>query len=367
MSDQSRISALALAAAALVGLGGLFVSRRALARARAALAKERARRSELALELMGVRNSLMHTHESLSRGRHPQFALRESDVAIVTFPKCGTTWMQAIVQALRSGCDMDFGEITEEMPWDILALDCGQDLDAEQRWQPRVFKSHEPADTVARGGRYIYVSRDPCDALFSFWKFLPSYAGLAETDVELEGFADAVFAGVSVSGQIWHHLLGWWRLRAQPNVLWVCFEDLKYDLETEVARVADFLGICHSDARDELVRNATAKASLGAMSSAENVVHYDDHFVRSKILPRMRVPQHARHSCGSPEAPNAAPIITKVRAGGGRVGYALPPALRARLVAKWEAVIAHETGLRDYPHLRATLRREREQGEATVQ
>ena len=39
---------------------------------------------------------------------------------------------------------MDFGEITEVVPWDILAKDCGQDLDADQPCEPRLFKSHEP-------------------------------------------------------------------------------------------------------------------------------------------------------------------------------------------------------------------------------
>lgn len=31
-----------------------------------------------------------------------------------------------------SNADMNFGEITEIAPWDILAHDCGQDLNADQ-------------------------------------------------------------------------------------------------------------------------------------------------------------------------------------------------------------------------------------------
>ena len=40
--------------------------------------------------------------------------------------------MTQIVHSLRTGGSLDFGEITEVVPWDILAHDCGQDLAAPQ-------------------------------------------------------------------------------------------------------------------------------------------------------------------------------------------------------------------------------------------
>lgn len=162
-------------------------------RANQALHEARARISQLGLDLMAVRNSLMHSPESVENGR--RFKARWSDVFVTTYPKCGTTWMQQIVQALRSGGSLEFGEICEVMPWDIVAQDCAQSLDAEQPWFPRAFKSHESAETIAPGGRYIYVLRDPCDALVSFWRFLPGYMGLRPSDIKLEDFTDAVRGG----------------------------------------------------------------------------------------------------------------------------------------------------------------------------
>lgn len=53
---------------------------------------------------------------------------------------------------------MDFGEITEVVPWDILAKDCDQDINAEQVCSPRLFKSHEAWENVAKGGRYVCVA-----------------------------------------------------------------------------------------------------------------------------------------------------------------------------------------------------------------
>ena len=101
-----------------------------------------------------------------------------------TDPKCGTTWMTQIVHALRSGASMQFSDINEVCPWDILARDCQQSLDADQgykdattkKWtkvEPRCFKSHESWADVAKGGKYIYVARNPLDAFFSFYKCVP--------------------------------------------------------------------------------------------------------------------------------------------------------------------------------------------------
>ena len=57
-------------------------------------------------------------------------------------------------------------------------MDCGQDLNADQGFRPRCYKSHETYEEVGKGGRYIYVARDPKDAFYSFFKFLPAYMGI---------------------------------------------------------------------------------------------------------------------------------------------------------------------------------------------
>merc|ERR1719491_2461871 len=143
----------------------------------------------------------MHTDCSINAGRN--FQTRPSDVFIATYPKCGTTWVTQIVHQLRTGGHMDFGEISEVCPWDILALDCMQDLDADQVGSFRVFKSHENADTIAKGASYIHVCRDPTDAFISFYRFLPGFAALPPGAITPEQFAEAIFGGLSQSGGIW--------------------------------------------------------------------------------------------------------------------------------------------------------------------
>jgi hypothetical protein len=129
------------------------------------------------------------------------------------------------------------------VPWDTLALDCGQDLDAEHKHNPRVFKSHESYTDIAKGARYIYVARRPADSLLSFFKFLPQWMCVPDGQISIDEFVKSIFAGASNSGQIWQHFHSWWTQRHDPNVLWLFFEDLKTDLPKNVLRIAKFMGM----------------------------------------------------------------------------------------------------------------------------
>eukprot|EP00968_Pinguiococcus_pyrenoidosus_P022004 scaffold2979_cov243-Pinguiococcus_pyrenoidosus.AAC.5 len=71
----------------------------------------RRRREELGFEVLRMRNKLMHEEQSTKEGSFPAFVPRAGDVFVVTYPKCGTTWMMQIVHGLRSGGSMDFGEV----------------------------------------------------------------------------------------------------------------------------------------------------------------------------------------------------------------------------------------------------------------
>ena len=128
-ADRSTATA-ATAAAAAAALAALAWRRR---RARSADTK--------AMAILAARNARMHSTKAIRHGR--AFDVRASDVFVVTYPKCGTTWVSAIAHFLRGGDEDDFGEICEVMPWDIIALDCGQNCNDEQGRSPRLFKSHE--------------------------------------------------------------------------------------------------------------------------------------------------------------------------------------------------------------------------------
>mmetsp|Transcript_34806 Transcript_34806/g.69373 ORF Transcript_34806/g.69373 Transcript_34806/m.69373 type:complete len:374 (-) Transcript_34806:393-1514(-) len=332
-----------LAALVLGILGAVALNQTRLLRAERETSRALAtRRNELGLALMKARNNYMHTAESVRIGR--SMKPRSDDIFIVTYPKCGTTWMTQICHQLRTGGTDAFGEITEVVPWDILAHDCKQDLDTDQVASPRLFKSHEGWATIPKGAKYVYVARDPQDAFFSFYKFLPGYVGLAEDDIDEETFANAIFAGASHSGQIWDHMLGWWDKRHSPNVLLVFYEDLKEDLQREVVRVAQFMG--HDMSELEAIKQAIHRSSFAHMAARENAHHFDDHFVRSHTLPMMGL------------ATDTPTRVSKVRKGGGDVGSQreLPPAIAERLRTKWQSIMSKPTGCADYAALRERFR-----------
>src|SRR3954454_13692140 len=111
--------------------------------------------------------------EGYDAGLH--FVPRPSDVIVAPFAKCGTTWLQQIVHSLRTGGDLDFDDISRVVPWIETAHDLGLDLDAEQRAEPRVFKSHLAWTEVRKGARYLVSLRDPRDALGAVHRFFEGW------------------------------------------------------------------------------------------------------------------------------------------------------------------------------------------------
>jgi len=265
------------------------------------------------------------------------FRPRPTDVIIATYAKAGTTWMQQIVHGLRTKGDMDFREITEVTPWIEQAHDCGWDLAAEHRADPRAFKSHWDGDEVPPGGRYITVMRDPRDTMVSFHNFFDGWI-FEKGAVRLDEFTDWVIDRGLPYSNYWRHLMSWWRRRDEPEVLMLAFEDMKEDLPTSVRRVAEFIGLGEDE---EAIEIATRQATFDFMKAHEH--QFDDNVIVEKRNPALGLPDDASSS--------------KVKTGNvGGHEEALSPRIRARLEEKWAELVAPETGCRDYDALREALR-----------
>lgn len=285
------------------------------------------------IEILDKRNKLMHTDESVSHGR--SFVPRSSDVFISTYPKCGTTWVSAIAHALRTRGDpkfQEFEEISEVIPWDVLALDCGQDLDADQVAQPRMFKSHEPWEHIPKGAKYIYVMRDPVDALVSFHYFLPTFH---YCEMEIETFVGAIFAGLSHSNDIWHHFADYIQasMKYPDQILLMTFEDLKRDTSAEIKRVAAFLDV---PTDQELLDKVLHLSSSQYMRAHEN--QFDEHFVFDHIKDRLGI-----------KGPNRASKVRKGKVGLGR--SELSEEILQTLRDRWASTIEAKLGSKTYPEM----------------
>lgn len=261
------------------------------------------------------------------------FQPHPTDVIIAPFAKCGTTWLQQMVHSLRTGGDLDFDDISRVVPWIETAADLGLDLDAEQRAEPRAFKSHLPWSLVPKGGRYLVSVRDPRDALVSAHRFFEGWF-FEPGSIDVETLGRARF----LEGRgYYQHLTSWWEHRDDPEVLLLAYEQMLAAPEATVRRVAAFIGV---EATDERVATALHQSSLATMRA--NHDKYDDLMMRAL----------SERNCNLPADSASGKVGTG--GSGGHRGQ-LSEAFLAELDATWRETLGTECGLDSYQALLAAL------------
>lgn len=283
------------------------------------------------IQEMRERTKYFATEEGWQRGLAYQPA--PTDVFIVTPPKCGTTWMQQIVHGLRTRGSMDFDEISRVVPWINMAHDMGIDIDAPQVANPKAFKTHSKLNEVPKGGKYIVVVRDPCDALVSDYHFLGEMF-FDKNSVSLEEFAREDY--IPDRG-VHKHILAFWEQRHEENVLAFCYENMKADLSGTIERVAKFIGI---ELDDELKQIVLKQSDIKFMQAHKE--QFEDHLIRKARSAAMRLPLDGQ--------------LNKVR--NGQVGEskaAVPDEIKQELDAVWHEEITTKIGLKSYDDLRKEL------------
>lgn len=291
-----------------------------------------------------ARLRLTETDESAKIGL--AFVPAPEDVFISTYPKCGTTWVSFILHSLRSKGNMEFSEITEVVPWERCAHDCGQNLNDPQNYYPRLFKSHESFATVPKGGKYVYVARNPLEVVISKYEFLLSVAKMTVDDVPFEEFFTKSFLGGR--GRIWEHYLSFIEQKDNPNVLWMFYEDLLEDREQCIIKLAAFAGISLDDELKGIVMHQSAFQFM-----KEHNDQFDDHFVLGFGWKRINatLPEADRIDLSDARA-------NKVNKGGGREKAPRLKLSDTQIQAMndaWTEVIGATTGIKSYADLRATL------------
>ncbi|CAH0763346.1 unnamed protein product [Diatraea saccharalis] len=124
---------------------------------------------------------------------------------------------------------------------------------------PRYVRSHLPwellpSDIEKEDGtakaKVIYTSRNPKDMVVSYYNYCTLVHGLKG---DFEEFCDMFMKDKLPFGPVWRHILGFWKRRHDPNVLFIKFEDMKHDLPSVVRKTAKFLDKAITDEEvDEL-------------------------------------------------------------------------------------------------------------------
>jgi aryl sulfotransferase len=204
----------------------------------------------------------MHNHHMDSTVWN-EFRFRDDDIAIATYAKSGTTWVQQIVAELifRGAEDL---EVAAMSPWlDLRVPPKEEKLAAvEAQTHRRFLKTHLPVDALVFSpkARYIFIGRDGRDVVWSFYNHHANfnelwYRVLNDTPGRVgppfgkppasirQYFLDWLNGDGHPWWPFWENVKSWWDIRHLPNVMLLHFVDLKRDLPGQVARIATFLDI----------------------------------------------------------------------------------------------------------------------------
>lgn len=167
---------------------------------------------------------------------------RPYDVFVVTYPKCGTTWMmQIVLLILHEG---QLPESTEEYFVCTPYLEMLGAEVVEKMPRPSPIRSHLPFDMIpyANHAKYIYVARNPkdcCVSLYHHTKMFPSYGF---SNGSFDDFFKVFVKGETDYNDYFDHLLSWYDHKDDENIFFITYEQLKDDTKGAVLQIADFLG-----------------------------------------------------------------------------------------------------------------------------
>jgi hypothetical protein len=186
----------------------------------------------------------------------------DDDVWIVSYPKSGNTWTRFLIANLIAGGEtVDWSNIERWVP------DTYYNNEPHFRGlpRPRYFKSHEAYRPEYR--RVVLIVRDPRDIAVSYYHFARK-ANSLPADATIYDFTKRFIEGRIDPYGNWGENLGSWlgARRGTADFLVVRYEDLLENAESELARIADMLGL---PADEGLLQRAVENSRADRMRQLE--------------------------------------------------------------------------------------------------
>ncbi|XP_065294490.2 sulfotransferase ssu-1-like [Dermacentor albipictus] len=170
------------------------------------------------------------------------YKTQPGDLFIVSYPKCGTTWMQHIVYNIINGHPPPKNQLLSWIEMPFLEAQGAESVEDMQR--PGPIKTHMAFrfQPYSKDAKYIYVARNPYDCCVSHFYHTRNAPIYRFQEGTFDQFFDMFVEGKVDVGDYFDHLLSWHAHRNDPNVLFVTYEQLKKDINAWVVKIADFIG-----------------------------------------------------------------------------------------------------------------------------
>ncbi|XP_054822988.1 cytosolic sulfotransferase 12-like [Prosopis cineraria] len=192
------------------------------------------------------------------------FEARDSDIFLVTFPKCGTTWLKALTSTLLNrkihypNPNPDLTRIISPHPLftvnpQVLVplLEFIQPA-VSSFPSPRLLATHLPYVSLPESlkqsrCKIIYMCRNPKDAFVSLWHFgnkLRPDHNTRDQSNKIDDAFEKFCRGVSIFGPLWDHVLGYYKesVERPEKIMFLKYEQLKDEPVKILKKLAEFIG-----------------------------------------------------------------------------------------------------------------------------
>jgi len=161
----------------------------------------------------------------------------DDDIFIITYARCGTTWTMCM-----AGLLVHKGDVSHITSQTIYLDVAGEAVRATPR--PRVLKTHLYYDhlTHSKKAKYIYVVRNPKDALVSYYHLTKGMAKYEFADGDFDKYFEVWLKGEVDCGSYYDFNKSWVPHIHEPNVLFMKYEDMLLDHEGTVKKMGAFIG-----------------------------------------------------------------------------------------------------------------------------
>ncbi|RZC33427.1 sulfotransferase 1 family member D1 [Asbolus verrucosus] len=191
----------------------------------------------------------------------------DTDVFVTGFPRSGTTWLSEMVWLILH--DLDYENAKKHLFERLPLLDTCFLFDQrnvphielpdivtntierfKNKPSPRSLRTHLPFQLLPKEIQYgekkpkiIYIARNPLDVCVSYYHHSSNLYFTGDMDE----FCKLFLSGRVNDGPYFKHVLTYWKLRNQPHVLFLKYEDIKRDMGKAIQNIATFLGKKISD------------------------------------------------------------------------------------------------------------------------